>query len=89
MSALFYAIYDDTARPIPLKIYHFNPITIYRTANMALVEELSGKGFEPTAMLLEEDIAELRAGNYANEEISDSEMEFLKNTVNSWAMKEE
>lgn len=88
MSTVFFGIYDDTTRSIPFKIYHLNPITIYRTANMGFVEELSGLGFEPTAILLEEDIAELKSGSYANESISEKELKFLQETVHRWALKE-
>lgn len=88
MSTVFFGIYDDTSRPVPFKIHHLNPITIYRTANMGFVEELSGLGFEPTAILLEEDIAELKNGTYANESISEKELKFLQDTVHSWSLKD-
>lgn len=86
MSKLFFAIYDDAARTIPFRCYHAHQNTIYRTANMGFIEELSGKGFDPTAMLLEEDITDLKAGNYSNEALSPEDITFLKDCISNWAM---
>lgn len=84
----FFAIYDDTAREIPMRIFQRRPYTIYRTANMGLVEELSGLGFEPDAMLLEEDIAELKAGNYTNDSLDEEDLKFLIEDIDHWILRE-
>lgn len=85
MASIFYAVYDDAATTIPLKIIHKNPITVYRTSNMELIEQISGMGFEPKAVMLEEDIELLMQGNYSNDDISEEEMAFLVKTASSWS----
>lgn len=87
-ATVVFAIYDDTSRPVPFKIYQTNPITVYRTANMAFVEELTQLGYEPSAILLEEDIGELKNSNYQNEGLTPHDLEVLVKTVNSWSLVE-
>lgn len=85
MSAIFYAIYDDSATTIPFKMIHRSPYTVYRTSKTGLIEEVSALGLEPKAVLLEEDIESLRKGEYTNDEVSGEEMEFLAATVTIWS----
>lgn len=87
MASVFFAIYDDSAAPVPFKMMHKNPVTIYRTANMSLMEEISGMGFEPKAVLLEEDIESLMNGGYTNDDITTDEMKFLTETSSQWSWK--
>lgn len=85
MASIFYAVYDDSTTTIPLKIIHKNPITVYRTSNMELIEQISGMGFEPKAVMLEEDIELLKQGSYSNDDITAEEMEFLVKTASAWS----
>ncbi|MFI3253167.1 MAG: hypothetical protein R3Y63_02335 [Eubacteriales bacterium] len=87
MASIFYAVYDDSTKAVPFMIVHRNPITIYRTANMELIENISAMGFDPKAVLLEEDIESLVNGDYQNDEIPADELEFLVNTSKQWALK--
>lgn len=84
MASIFYAIYDDKAAPIPFKLIHRSPFTVYRTSNMGLIEEFSGMGLDPTAVLLEEDIESIRNGSFANDEVSSEDLEFLVSTIVDW-----
>lgn len=85
MAAIFYAIYDDSAVTIPFKIVHKNPVTIYRTSNMELIEEISAMGYEPKAVLLEEDIDSVKNGSYANDDATADELKFLMDSVGQWS----
>lgn len=87
MASVFYAIYDDSATTIPFKMIHRSPITIYRTSNMSLIEEISATGLEPSAVLLEEDIDALRNGGYNNGEVSPTDLDFLTSTISKWEYK--
>lgn len=87
MPSIFYAIYDDSAITIPFKMVHKSPITVYRTSNMGLMEEISAMGFEPTAVLLEEDVESLKSQSYSNDDVTPEELEFLSATVTQWEFK--
>lgn len=87
MPTVFYAIYDDAAVRIPFKMIHKSPITVYRTSNMSLIEEISAMGIDPKAVLLEEDIESLKNGGYSNDDVTPEELEFLVNTVSQWEFK--
>lgn len=89
MASIFYAVYDDSSKSVPFLVMHRNPITIYRTANMELIEQISAMGFDPKAVLLEEDIESLKTGAYENDEIPPDELEYLVNTVAKWSLPEE
>lgn len=84
MASIFCAIYDDSATTIPFALIHKNPYTIYRTSNMELIEEISAMGYEPKAVLLEEDIDSLRNGEYSSDDVSPDELEFLTTNLKAW-----
>lgn len=84
MSKVFVAIYDDSAVRILHKFYHETPITVYRTTNVGFVEELSAIGHEPLAVLLEEDIEDLRKGNYKDNSLDPDDILFLQKSLPKW-----
>lgn len=83
---LYMAIYDDSSKEVPFRCFHSGTNTIYRTANMGFVEELTGQGFEPTVILLEEDIDEIKGGTYTNADIGQSGLDFLRDNWGRWAL---
>lgn len=88
MYKVFIAMYDDTTKAVPYKSYTVRPITVYRTANMEFIEELSGLGFEPLAVLLEEDIEEIRNGSYTNDAVEAKDLTLLTEAISHWELKE-
>lgn len=88
MPKVFIAMYDDSARKVPCRMFHKTPNTIYRTANMGFVEELSAAGFEPTAVLLEEDIETIKDGTYSDDALSAEDVTFLKDHLSHWVLKD-
>lgn len=87
MSKIFFAIYDDAAKSVPFRIFHKTPNTIYRTADMGFIETLGAEGFEPTAVLLEEDIADIKSGGYDGD-LAPEDLEFLATNFEDWALPE-
>lgn len=88
MRKVFFAIYDDANRKIPYFSYFQAPFVIYRTPNVGFIEELSALGFEPTAVLLEEDIAHLLEESYNNEALSDEDLQWLLKHKSKWVIQE-
>lgn len=87
MSKIFFAIYDDAAKSVPFRIFHKTPNTIYRTADMGFIETLGAEGFEPSAVLLEEDIADLKSGSFSGD-LTPEDVEFLTTNLEEWALPE-
>lgn len=85
MAKVFVAIYDDSATKIPHRFYHEGQNTVYRTTNVGFVEELSAIGHEPLAVLLEEDIQELEKGTYTGDNMTQEDLDFLKDSLIRWA----
>lgn len=83
---IFFAIYDDSSKSVPFRLYGNSKFIVYRTANMGLVEELSNLGFEPTAMLLEEDIEAVQNGSYTNSDLTQEDLDSLIGTVDHWKL---
>ncbi len=86
MWKIFFAIYDDSTKEVPYRSFHRTPISIYRTANMGFVEELSGLGFEPTAVFLEEDIEEIKNGNFSSDAVEAEDLQFLRDFIGKWEL---
>lgn len=84
MAKIFFAIYDDSTRKVPHRTFQKIPYVIYRTTNMGFVEELSGLGFEPTAVLLEEDIAALKDGQHSDDSMTEEDIKFLNDHLEHW-----
>lgn len=86
MTKIFVAIYDDASKEVSFKCYQKEQIILYRTANMGFIEEISQIGYEPTAILLEEDMTALQAGKYENSDITQDDLDFLHKSYQHWAI---
>ncbi len=84
MYKIIFAVYDSTARNVPDKFVQKVPYTIYRSTNTGFIEELSAKGFESSAVLLEEDITALKEGSYTNDGLDPNDIEFFTQHLPLW-----
>lgn len=89
MYKVFFAIYDDAARHVPHKFVFKNPYAMYRSTSMSFVEELSEQGYEPLAVLLEDDIQHLKEDSYTNDGVDAQDIAFLKENLKRWEWSEE
>lgn len=54
---------------------------------MGFIETLGAEGFEPSAVLLEEDIADLKSGSFSGD-LTPEDVEFLTTNLEEWALPE-
>lgn len=86
MIKVIVAVYDDAAKSVPFRVFNKKPHIIYRTANMEFIEELSNLGFEPLAVLLEEDIDNIKAGSFTNDSLAPEDIAFLTDHQEDWVL---
>lgn len=86
MRKIFVAMYDDSTKEVPFFCFHSHFATVYRTANMGFIEELSSCGAEPTAILLEEDVADLLQDSFVNDDMAEEDLDFLKEHYHKWSL---